>query len=385
VLRTGLSLQAAVLPHCSVAVRPSFPSDPSRFPLPYGQNSVLSVRLFPARKYVDEIRGLSYKNRMKYVILGTGNISNTYVAALKNIQGSTLVGCISRSKKKPTSAPDLPCWESLSQVDTPFDAVIVTTPNGLHHKGALEAAVLKKHILIEKPLEITRDAMNAIILSSNDAGVTLAVSYQRRTAPDNQALHKLFSTNAFGRIYAADLSCKFWRDQKYYDSSDYRGSIAIDGGGPFIQQACHNIDLYIWFFGMPAEVSSMLGTFAHTIEGEDHGAALLRYKNGMIGTIIASTSAYPGYPARLEVLCEKGSFVTLDDVITEWNINGIPNPSTTKVEKHEGSHSAAVTNTAPHEAIINDFEDAIRSKRQPVASAESSRLTTELILQIYGR
>jgi UDP-N-acetyl-2-amino-2-deoxyglucuronate dehydrogenase len=85
------------------------------------------------------------------------------------------------------------------------------------------------------------------------------------------------------------------------------------------------------------------------------------------------------------VLCEKGSFVTLDDVITEWNINGIPNPSTTKVKKHEGSISAVVTNTAPHEAIINDFEDAIQNKRQPIASAESSRLTTELILQIYKR
>jgi UDP-N-acetyl-2-amino-2-deoxyglucuronate dehydrogenase len=322
---------------------------------------------------------------MKYIILGTGNISNTYVAALKNIQGSTLVGCISRSKKHPTSAPDLPCWESLSQVDIPFDAVIITTPNGLHHKGAIEAAALKKHVLIEKPLDITRDAMNAMIQSCDKAGVTLAVTYQRRTAPDNQALYKLFSTNAFGRIYAADLSCKFWRDQSYYDSGDYRGGISIDGGGPFIQQACHSIDLYIWFFGMPAEVTSMLGTFAHNIEGEDHGAALLRHSNGMIGTIVASTVAYPGYPARLEVLCEKGSFVTTDDTITQWNIESIPNPSTASEVPSDTLRTAVVANTVRHEAIISDFEDAIRNKRQPLAGAESSRLTTELILQIYKR
>lgn len=323
---------------------------------------------------------------MKYVLLGTGNISNTYLAAINKIPGSEVVACVSRSGRRPTSAPDLLCAESLSALTVPFDAVIIATPNGLHHQAAIEAARLGKHILTEKPLDIHLATMDAMITACRDADVTLAVAYQRRTNPDNMTLKRLFAEQAFGRIYAADLSCKFWRDQGYYDSGAYRGGWAIDGGGPFMQQACHNIDSYLWFFGMPAEVTSLLGTFAHDIEVEDHGAALLKYANGMIGTIIASTAARPGLPARLEVHCEKGTFVTLDDRISYWAIDGIENPAS-RVPAANGNNasSAAVTDTERHEDILRDFEAAVRDRRPPLIDAKAARQTTELILRIYGK
>jgi UDP-N-acetyl-2-amino-2-deoxyglucuronate dehydrogenase len=323
---------------------------------------------------------------MRYVIIGTGNISNTFVAAISKTEGAQLVGCVSRSGRHPKSAPDIECKTSLAEISTPFDAVIITTPNGLHHVSAIEAARLGKQVLTEKPLDIAVDAMDQMIAACDDAGVTLGVCYQRRTNPDNLTLKKMFDAKVFGRIYVADLACKFWRDQAYYDSGDYRGGLAIDGGGPFIQQACHNIDLYIWFFGMPSKVVSMLGTFAHDIEAEDHGAALLQHDNGMIGTVIASTAARPGFPARLEVHCEKGSFTTTDDRITLWEIEGIENPANAAAAaQDDGAKSAAVTDTSRHEAIIRDFETAVREKRPPLADAASARQTTALILQIYGR
>lgn len=323
---------------------------------------------------------------MRYVILGTGNICNTYVRALANIPGAELVGCVSRSGKRPNAAPDLVCAPTLETVGVSFDAVIVTTPNGLHHKGIIDAARLGKHVLVEKPLDITREAMDQAILACRDAGVTLAVSYQRRTNPDNIALKGVIDSGVLGRIFAADLSCRFWRNQAYYDSGDYRGAYALDGGGPFIQQASHNIDTYLWFFGMPENVTSQLGTFAHQIEVEDHGAAILRYGNGMIGTIIASTCAYPGYPARLEVICERGTFTTVDDRITVWEIDGVDNPSVTPEKPLDaGASSAVVTDTSRHEDILKDFEAAVRDGRRPLVDAEDGRRATELILQIYGR
>lgn len=323
---------------------------------------------------------------MRYVLIGTGNISNTYVAAIAKIPGSEVVGCVSRSGRRPKSAPHLECKASLAEIESPFDAVIITTPNGLHHKGAIEAARLGKHVLTEKPLDIHLAAMDAMIAACEKADVTLAVAYQRRTNPDNLALKKLFAAGAFGRIYAADLSCKFWRDQAYYDSGAYRGGWEIDGGGPFMQQACHNIDTYLWFFGMPTEVTSMLGTFAHAIEVEDHGTALLRYDNGMLGSIIASTAARPGLPARLEVHCEKGTFVTLDDRISFWAMDGIDNPaSSAPAANGNNANSAAVTDTARHEDILRDFEAAVRNKRPPLIDAHAARQTSELILRIYGR
>ena len=323
---------------------------------------------------------------MKYALVGTGNISNIYVSAIAKLSGSEVVACVSRSGRRPAAAPQLHCAASLSELTMPYDAVIITTPNGLHHQAAIEAAQLGKHVLTEKPLDIHLSAMDSMIEACEKAGVTLAVSYQRRTNPDNLTLQRLFANNAFGRIYAADLSCKFWRDQGYYDSSAYRGGWEVDGGGPFMQQACHNIDTYLWFFGMPDEVTSLLGTFAHRIAVEDHGAALLKYSNGMIGSIIASTAARPGLPPRLEVHCEKGTFVTIDDRISFWAIDGIDNPATAVPHANSNNaSSAAVTDTARHEDILRDFEAAIRDGRPPLIDGRSARQTSELILRIYGR
>lgn len=321
---------------------------------------------------------------MRYVIVGTGNISNTYVSALERLSACELVGAVSRSGRALSAAPDLPVWPSLAAVNKAFDAVILATPNGLHHQGAIEAAALGKHVLTEKPLDISIEAMDRMAEACRGAGVTLAVCYQRRTRPDNIAIKQLMDAGAFGEVYAVDLAAKFYRDQAYYDSGDYRGGYSLDGGGPFMQQACHNLDIYTWLFGLPTQVVSMLGTFAHDIESEDHGAALMRHSNGMIGTVVASTAAKPGFAARLEVHTEKGSFTLTDDVVTQWAIEGIDNPSQPgEAYQHDGATSAAVTDTTAHEAIIRDFESAVEEKREPLAGAESSRLTTALILQIY--
>lgn len=322
---------------------------------------------------------------MKYVLIGTGNISKTYTQALANINAQ-LVACVSRSGKKPVAAPELPCFTTLEQINVDYDAVIILTPNGLHHQAIIAAANLGKHVLVEKPLDITVKAMDESIAACKKAGVTLAVAYQRRTNPDNLAVKALLASGALGKVFAANLACNFWRDQAYYDSADYRGGYEIDGGGPFVQQASHNIDNYIWFFGMPSKVSSELGTFMHKMEAEDHGAALLRHESGMIGTMIASTCAKPGYGSRLEVICEKGTFTLIDDKITIWNVEGIANPAAPLTDKAaEGANTATLSGTARHEDILKDFEEAVAQKREPLIGGAEGRLSTELILWIYGK
>ncbi len=321
---------------------------------------------------------------MKYVIIGTGNISKTYISALQSLPACELIGFVSRSKTSGDNDYRLPCWPTLAEVSRPFDAVIITTPNGLHHQSAIEAARLGKHVLVEKPLDITQGAMDGMIDAAARANVTLAVSYQRRTNPDNMAVKALMEQGAFGRIYSADLSCRFWRDQRYYDSADYRGGYALDGGGVFMQQACHNIDNYIWLFGMPARVQGELDTFAHRIEAEDHGAVVLRYDNGMIGTIVASTCAPPGYPPRLEVSCEKGTFTLLNDCISDWHVAGIDNPvSTVPPAEDPGASSPTVTDFSRHAAVLADFEQAVAQGTTPLADGKDARRTTDLVLQNY--
>jgi UDP-N-acetyl-2-amino-2-deoxyglucuronate dehydrogenase len=325
----------------------------------------------------------------RFLIIGSGNIAGTYVEALRKVPDVRLVGVVSRSGRRPSRLPadsDVEVGMSLSSVRAPFDAVVVATPNGLHHEGILEAAAMGLHVLTEKPLEISLEAADRCIETCRRAGVTLGVCFQRRMSPDNTAVKSLIAAGKLGRLYAADLAVKFFREQSYYDSAPYRGGWAIDGGGPFMQQASHQVDLYGWFFGRPRSVRSFTATLAHRIEAEDHGAALLQHENGMIGTIVASTVARPGFPARLEIHAEAGSIVMENDLITRWAVEGVPNPSRAPsgaVHSGAGAAGAAVSDTAGHEAIIADFVRAVRDKRPPAVSGEEARLATELILEIY--
>lgn len=321
---------------------------------------------------------------MKYVILGTGNISNTYVKAISELPDSGIVACVSRSGKHLPADPKIPSLPDLESVREDFDAVIVATPNGLHCEGIVSAAEMGKHVLTEKPLGIKMGEMEQAIALCEEKKLTLAVSYQHRTAPDNQAVKTLIEQGALGNIFAVDISAKFYRDQAYYDSAAYRGGYTIDGGGPFMQQACHNIDIYSWFFGLPVQVVSMMNTFTHRIEAEDHGAALLKHSNGMIGTIVASTSTKPGFAARMEVHSDRGSFIMTDDVISAWHFDDLPNPASTDFQyKHDGATSASVSDTSAHKKIILDFEAAVKSGSEPIAGGHSTKSTSELILEIY--
>ena len=324
--------------------------------------------------------------KLKFVIVGSGNISNTYVKALANIENAELTGIVSRKGKKPSSLnnADIEVAGSINKIKNDFDAVILCTPNAFHHEGAVEAAGIGKHVLTEKPLDISLENMDLMINSCRKANVKLGVAYQRRTSPDNITIKKIIQENKLGKIFAADLTVKNYRDDNYYKSGDYRGTWKIDGGGPFMQQASHYIDLYGWFFGKPDKVVSFLDTFMHDIETEDHGAVLFRYNNNMIGAIVASTAAKPGFAAKLEIHSEAGTIIMENDVITGWYIENIENPGRNSgLEIHTGAQTASVEDTQRHEEIINDFIQSINEDRDPLVTGESARLATEIILQIY--
>lgn len=320
-----------------------------------------------------------------FIIVGSGNIGSTYARALANLDGASLGGLVSRSGRRPDWLPDnVRVFRSLSEIEHAYDAVILCTPNGTHHVQAEEAASLGKHVLTEKVLDITRENMDRMTHACEKAGVTLAVTFQRRMSPDNIAVKALLEAGTLGRVFAADMRVKFYRDMDYYNSGDYRGGYAIDGGGPFIQQAAHNVDIFTWFFGMPHKVVSMLDTFTHDIEVEDHGVALLRYEDGMIGSITASTATKPGFAPVLEIHGERGSLVMENDEITAWHVEGADRPEKQHdFEVHSGAGTAAVDDTAWHEAILQDFVQAARTGQSPAVPASSGRLATELVLQIY--
>ena len=322
--------------------------------------------------------------KIRFVIIGSGNISNTYISAIRKIPSASVVGIITRNLSKPLKSSDIPYYDSLKNINVEYDAVIICTPNGLHHISVIEAASLGKHVLCEKPIGITIPEIDDMIASCNKFGVKLGVTYQRRYSSDNPIIKELIAENKLGKIFSVDLSVKNYRDDNYYNSAEYRGTLNIDGGGVFIQQACHYIDLYYWFFGKPSKLISKLGTFIHDLEVEDHGAVICEHIDGMISTITASTATKPGFPAKMEIYSDKGYLILENDVITQWQIEGIDNPSKdSNKNSHTGSSTATVEDTTNHEFILNDFVDAIISDRDPLITGESAKNATEIILDIY--
>jgi predicted dehydrogenase len=322
------------------------------------------------------------------VLVGTGNIAGTYVAAADKLDCAKIVGVVSRSGERAKTFADehgiAHSAPALKDVSCDFDAVILATPNGEHHRGAIEAAGLRKHVLSEKPLDITAGNMDRMIRACKDAGVKLGTVYLRRTRENNKIIKSLLEKNTLGRVYAVDLSLKVYRPQEYYDSAAWRGTRALDGGGPFMQQGSHDIDLVCWLFGKPVSVLGMVGTFGHTgIEVEDHGVGILETRDGALISIVASTIAKPGFPPRMDVFTERGTFSLENDCITFWEVEGMDNPGVAPEVELHSSTSAAVTDTSGHEAIMRDFVEAVRTDRDPLVPGEQGRIATDVILAIY--
>lgn len=330
---------------------------------------------------------MNSKDKFRFVIIGTGNISGTYYNAIKNIDEAEVAGFISRSLKIPSyisTSDNFEITDSLEKIKSEFDAVIICTPNAFHHTNAIAAAELGKHVLTEKPLDISIEAMDLMINKCREKNVKLGVAYQRRLSGDNPIIKKLIEEKKLGGIFSVDLSVKNYRDDNYYNSSSYRGTYSIDGGGTFIQQASHYIDLYCWLFGKPEKIVSKVETFIHNIETEDHGAAIFLHNNGMIGTVTASTATKPGFPAKLEFYSDKGYAVLENDEITKWDFEDLPSPKIFKSKnEHTGAATHLVNDTTNHEKIIIDFINAVKENKEPLINGEEGRITTEVVLEIY--
>jgi len=326
---------------------------------------------------------------INFLLLGAGNIAAKYVAAVNNIPGASIQAVVSRTAEKAGQfAADhridhfSDSMESLAKkVD--FDAVIVATPSGLHADGVIQAAKLKKHVLCEKPLDVTLDRIDAMTKACQDASVKLACAFQHRTAAHNRAAYEAVRQGRLGKIYIANAFLKKYRSQDYYDSAAWRGTWKLDGGGPFIQQAAHTLDLMVWMMGPAKSVVASTATVAHNIEVEDMGHAIVKYDNGAQGVLEASTVIQPGYPNRIEIHGEKGSIILTDSEIVDWTVQAMEAPKLGIISNASGIKDPMAIGTQGHEKIISDFIEAIQQNREPLVPPASASLSLELILALY--
>ena len=210
-------------------------------------------------------------------IVGCGMISNFHAQAIAGIRNAQLVGCYDMFPKAAdrfAEEQDCIAYHNLDEMLANDDIRIITicTPSGAHLEPAVAAARAGKHVLVEKPLEISLKKCDRIIAACEKAGVQLGTIMPSRFSAANVALKGAIKDGRFGKLTLGDTYVKWWRSQEYYDSGGWRGTWALDGGGAYMNQAIHNVDLLYWFMGDVAEVCAITDTLAHErIEVEDTG------------------------------------------------------------------------------------------------------------------
>ena len=220
-----------------------------------------------------------------FAIVGCGMIARFHARALAEVPGARVAALVSRNldnarKLAADLGLDCPACTDLAAALARPDvrAVIVTTPSGAHLEPAVAAADAGKHVVVEKPLEITAERCDRIIEACDRNGVQLCTIFPSRFGDANRALKAAVDGGRFGRLTLAETTCKWWRSQAYYDQGGWKGTQALDGGGALMNQAIHNVDLLLWLMGPVTHVTGFTATLAHErIEVEDTAVACLRF------------------------------------------------------------------------------------------------------------
>jgi predicted dehydrogenase len=276
------------------------------------------------------------------------------------------------------------------------DVVSVCVPSGQHAEVGVQAAEAGKHLLVEKPIDISLEAADRLIDAARSAGVSLAVVSQHRFDPGVVALRRLLADGALGRVVLGDIRVKWYRSQGYYDSAAWRGTWALDGGGALINQGVHYADLLRWVMGPVREVTALCATQSHEIEVEDVALALLRFSSGAVGSLEVSTAVYPGFRERLEVSGTAGSVVVEDgrmlacELLEERGEVGPYGAARASGVAAAGEPSAVGGANDPtaigddgHRVQIADLLAAIEEGREPLVSGVEARNALELVLAVY--
>ncbi len=280
-----------------------------------------------------------------------------------------------------------------------IQVVSICVPSGLHAEIGIKAAQAGKHVICEKPIDITLDAADRLIAACDTAGVKLQVISQHRFGAGMQRLKTAIDDGALGTLVMGNASIFWYRAQTYYDSGGWRGTWALDGGGCLMNQGVHYVDLLRWAMGPVASVTAKTGTLAHErIEVEDAAVAVIQFENGAIGALIGTTDAFPGYTCRLEIVGTEGSVILEDGEIKAWNLKAevgeVGAYGRSKEAKRaeasqngkavgQGAADPAAISWGGHAVEVRDMIDAIREDRPVALPGPSARNALELILAVY--
>jgi UDP-N-acetyl-2-amino-2-deoxyglucuronate dehydrogenase len=330
-------------------------------------------------------------------IVGLGLIADFHARAIEEMKGGRLGACLSRDKKKANAfAEKYHCqaYHSLEEfLSHPgLDIVNICTPSGAHLEPAIVAAEAGKHLIIEKPLEITLPRCDQIIEACEKHKVKCSGIFQSRFFPLSRIIKNAIEQGRFGQLVLCDAYVKWQRSQAYYDNGGWHGTLHLDGGGALMNQSIHAIDLLHYFAGDVMEISACVDTIGHQrIEVEDNAAAILKFKNGALGVIEGSTSVYPGFLKRIEISGTGGSVIMEEEALKIWNFKEkkeedkemILQFMSSKNTTGGGVSDPGAISYQGHKKQFEDMVEAINKNRQPLIDGQEARKAVEIVLAIY--
>lgn len=331
-------------------------------------------------------------------IIGGGMIANFHAQAIQAMRGGQLGGIYARKAEKAKAlAAKYHCkaYAELKDLlsDSSIDIVTIATPSGAHLEPTLAAAKAGKHIVCEKPLEVTPTRIELMIATCAKNKVVLAGIFNRRFNPAVEAFKKAVDTGRFGTLTLCDAYIKWYRTQEYYDSGAWRGTWKLDGGGALMNQSIHTIDQLIYLSGPIKRLSASTTCLIHEgIEVEDTAVAILEFESGARGVIQGATSCWSssGHPAEVHICGSEGSVFMSDASFRVWDFkNPLPEDDFIKNNLMEGAaqglgaNDPSAINFDGHLRNFEDVVEAIETGRPPLVTGEEGLKAIKVIDAIY--
>jgi UDP-N-acetyl-2-amino-2-deoxyglucuronate dehydrogenase len=330
---------------------------------------------------------------LRFCIVGAGFIGGLHAQALASIPDATVTVVCSRNQERASGLAQKAGadWvtdyrEAVRRDDV--DVVCICTPSGTHAEIAVAAAAAGKHLVVEKPIDVRLERVDRMLEAAQQANVRLTCIFPLRFTKGTELARKAVEEGRLGRLVLADAYIKWYRDQAYYDTSDWKGTWALDGGGALMNQGIHNIDLLNYLVGPVTGVVARIDTLAHRMETEDTAVALLTFANGALGAIEGSTGSWPGDPGRVELHGDRGTIALEDGRIVTWKLIGVSPDEEERVlalEATLGSGASAATGIGYelHRRQLADMIEAIQNDRVPAIDGAEARQSVAIIRAIY--
>jgi predicted dehydrogenase len=335
-------------------------------------------------------------NEIGFGVIGAGNIALIHGQAIAALPGARLRAFLGKTPGRVEAMAGRFGAEGLVDAARFFarpdiQVVTICTPSGTHAELGAAAAAAGKHVIVEKPIDVTLEKARALIEACERHRVRLGVIFQSRFLPAVALMKRAIDGGRLGQLYVVDGYVKWFRTREYYEAARWRGTRALDGGGALINQSIHTVDLLQYLGGPVTSVFGYAERKRHPyIEAEDTAVALLRYAGGAVGVLEGTTSLYPGFSRRVEVHGEKGSIVLDGNDIATWKLTEtgeeeleLERLRAQAKDASDGSSNPMNLDIAGHRQQIEDFMAALEQGRAPIIDGREGLKALEIVLGVY--